>query len=188
MLKTLLNPIGTPFKNACELLGGYSKPCSNGRGGVKAVTFLQKEHVSSYTLDGDNQVTAITLTSGNRGWKYALEMNLSNYTDVMTRSRENGTLFALQTLTIILNDNRQATRNNLVLLAQNDLLAVVELANGNYELLGADNGLALTTDTRESGTLKADRSGHTIEMVGEENELAYLIDSTIVAGLLIPAS
>ena len=173
---------------ACDLIGGFSKACSNGRGGVSAVTFIQKEHVSGYNLDANNQVTAITITSGNRGWKYDLEMNLSSFTDTLTRIRENGTLFAAQSLTMVLNDIRAATRNNLVLLAQNDLLAVVHLADGTYELLGADNGLNIETDERATGTVKADRNGHTITMVGEENELAYPVDSSIVAALLIPAS
>lgn len=172
---------------ACDLTAGYSKPCRDEKGGIKSVYFIQTEHISSYT-ETSGQVTAITLTSGNRAWKYALEMNLSSFTDTLTTSRENGTTFAAQSLTVILNDNRQATRNQLVLLAQNDLTCIVELANGDFEMLGADNGLSLETDERASGAVKGDRNGHTITLVGEEDELAYKVDSSIIAALLIPAS
>jgi len=179
------------FKNACDISGGFSKSCASGKGGIIAVTFIQKEHLtasSPYTLDADNIVTAINLASGYRGYKYALEMNISTFTDTLTRSRDNGTLFAQQALSMILNDNRAATRNQVMLLAQNDLISIVHLADGTFEMLGADNGLTLDTDERNAGVTKADRNGHTINLVGQENELAYTVDSTIIAGLLIPAS
>ena len=172
---------------ACDLVGGYAKTCASERGGIKSVTFIQSEF-ATYTLDADNQVTAITITSGNRGWKYDLEINLSSFTDTLTRSRDNGTLFAAQSLSMILNDNRIATRNNLVLMAQNDLMAIVELANGDYEMLGADNGLTFETDERATGVVKGDRNGHTINLVGSEKELGYKVDSSIIAAILIPTS
>ncbi len=172
---------------ACEIDAGYLKGCRNGKGGIKSVYFLQVEHVSAITVSATNEVTAITVTTGNRAWQYALEMNLSTFSDVLTGSRDNGSLFAQQSLTVILNDNALATRNALMLLAQNDLVSIVELANGDYEMLGANNGLSVVTDTRDAGTVKADRNGHTIVMEGQEDELAYKVDSTIIAGLLTPA-
>ena len=180
------------FLQSCEMTAGYSKPCRDEKGGIKSVYFIQLEHISSMTVSASKEVTAIVLTAPSggtaRAWRYKLEMNLSSFTDTLTGSRDNGTLFSAQQLTMILNDNRQATRNQLMLLAQNDLVAIVELANGDFEMLGAYNGLTLTTDERASGVIKSDRSGHTITMDGQEDELAFKVDSTIIAGLVIPVS
>jgi len=55
-------------------------------------------------------------------------------------------------------------------------------------MLGAVNGLTMETAEHASGTVKADRNGYTITYVGEEDELAYKVDPTIIAALLIPAS
>ena len=172
---------------SCEIDAGYSKGCRNGRGGVKSVIFIQIEHVTFFALTATNEVSAIVIASTFQGWQFNLEMNLSTFTDTLTGSRENGSLFAEQSLTAILNDNLIATRNTLMLLAQNDCVAIVQLANGDYEMLGATNGLSVVTDTRDVGTVKADRNGHTIVMAGQEDELAYKVDSTIIAGLLTPA-
>ena len=185
-IEKLLNPAAYLLK-ACTLTAGYSKPCRNEKGGVKSIYFIEVDHKSTMTVV-DGEVTTLTLTTGNRAWKYAVEMNTAFFTDTLTGSRENGTLFAAQSLNVILNDNQQATRNQMMLLGQNDVIAIVELANGDFEMLGADNGLTIETDERASGTVKADRSGHTITMVGEEDQLAYKVDSTIIAALLIPAS
>jgi len=176
-----------PLKATCDLTSGYSKPCRDEKGGVKSIYFIQVEHKSAMTVV-DGEVTVLTLTSGNRAWKYAVEMNTANFTDTLTGSRENGTLFAAQSLTMILNDNQQATRNQLVLQGQNDLICIAEMASGDFEMLGAVNGLTMETAEHASGTVKADRNGYTITYVGEEDELAYKVDPTIIAALLIPAS
>jgi hypothetical protein len=75
------------------------------------------------------------------------------------------------------------TRNEILLLAKNNLMAVVEDANGKYWLLGKSNGLDLTGGNSGSGTAQGDRNGYTLTFSGGEKELAPEVNSGIIAGL-----
>lgn len=171
---------------ACDLTAGYTKGCAEEIGGIKSIYVIELADVDSYTEVG-GEITAITVASGgNQFWQYNLESDISNATAVLTRSRENGTLFSDQTVNVILNDNALATRNQLLLLAKNDLFVIVELASGEYEAFGIENGMYVETTTRETGVAKADRNGNTLVFRAMEKENPPKVDSTIIAGLLTP--
>jgi hypothetical protein len=173
---------------ACDLTAGYTKGCAEEVGGIKSLYVAQIEDVDSFTEVG-GEITAITVASGGRQfWKYSLESDISNATAVLTRSRENGTLMSDQTVNAILNDNALETRNQLLLLAKNDLFVIVEMASGDYEAYGIVNGAYLETDTRETGTAKADRNGNTLVFRAMEKGDNHppKVDSTIIAALLTP--
>jgi len=172
---------------SCILTDGYIKGCRNGRGGIKSVTWATLSNVSTYT-QADGEISAITMTTGNRFWKWDLEKELSSANAVLNGSDEAGTLYSAQTINMILNDNRKSTRNQIMLAAQNDLFCIVEFANGDYEAYGVDNGMSITTSTHDTGVSKADRNGNTIVLNGMEDEQPYKVASGIVAALLIPAS
>jgi len=67
----------------------------------------------------------------------------SSLTENITASVENGTVFYAQELSIILNKLQASTRNEILLLAKNNLLAVVQDGNDKYWLLGKVNGADL---------------------------------------------
>jgi hypothetical protein len=172
---------------ACDLTAGYTKPCADEIGGVKNLYISALSNVSSFT-ETAGEITAITRANGSRFWKWALEKDLSTAQAVLTRSQPNGTKFSAQTITAILNDNRKETRNQLELLAQNDLFVIVEYANSDLEAYGIYNGMTLSTATMDSGAAKGDRFGNTVVMNGAEKENPPKVASGILAGLLVPAS
>jgi hypothetical protein len=173
---------------ACDLTAGYVKGCADEIGGIKSLYVCPIADIGSYT-ETAGEISAITVTgSGNQFWQYVLEQDLSNATAVLTRSRENGTLFSDQTVNAILNDNAVATRNQLLLLAKNDLFVIAELANGDYEAFGIVNGMFVETTTRETGVAKADRNGNTLVFRASEKESPPKVDSTIIAALLTPVA
>ena len=171
----------------CDLTAGYSKPCRDNTGGIKYIQVVELTNVSTYT-EASGEISAITLANGTRMWKWDLEPDLSNAQAVLTASRENGTIYSAQTVNITLNDNRKETRNQIMLLAKNDLFVIVAHVNGDFEAFGVDNGMTLATSTQDSGTAKADRNGNVIALTGMEKEQPYKVASGIIAGLLIPAS
>jgi hypothetical protein len=172
---------------ACDLTAGYTKPCADNVGGIEYFQVVELSKVTTYT-ETSGEVTGITLENGARMWRWDLERELSTASASLTRSRENGTLHSVQNLNFVLNDNTKATRNQLQLLAQNDLFVIVKHANGDFELYGADNGLTMTTAEHTTGATKADRNGNTVTLTGMERENPYKVSSGIIAGLLIPAS
>jgi hypothetical protein len=168
---------------ACALTQGYTLDCKDSLGGIKAAWFIAHADVTAVT-EASGVVTAITKAAGKRFYKYQLVRNTSSVTENVTASVENGTVFYAQELSIILNKMQANTRNEILLLAQTNLMAVVEDANGKYWLLGKGNGLDLTGGNSGSGTAQGDRNGYTLTFGGGEKELAPEVASGIIAGLV----
>lgn len=167
---------------ACALTQGYTLDCKDSIGGIKAVWFIAAGDVSAVT-EVSGVVTAITKASGKVFYKYQLVKNSSSLTENVNANVQNGTVFYAQELAIILNKMQANTRNEILLLAKNNLLAVVEDANGKYWLLGKTNGLDLSAGSSATGTAQADRNGYTLTFSGGEKELAPEVQSTLIAGL-----
>jgi len=104
-------------------------------------------------------------------------------TETITASVENGTVYYAQELSIILNKLQANTRNEILLLAKNNLLAVVQDANDKYWLLGKVQGLDITGGTSTTGTAQGDRSGYTLTFTGGEKELAPEVASSVISTL-----
>lgn len=167
---------------ACALTQGYTLDCKDSLGGIKAVWFIATGNVSSIT-EASGVVSAITKASGKVFYKYELVKNTGSVTETITTSVENGTVFYAQELSIVLNKLQANTRNEILLLAKNYLLAVVQDANDKYWLLGKVQGLDLTGGTSATGTAQGDRSGYTLTFTGSEKELAPEVNSSVISGL-----
>lgn len=167
---------------ACALTQGYTLDCKDSLGGIKAVWFISSANVSSVT-EASGVVSAITKASGKVFYKYELVKNTGSLTETITASVENGTVYYAQELSIILNKLQANTRNEILLLAKNNLLAVVQDSNDKYWLLGRNQGLDITGGTSATGTAQGDRSGYTLTFTGGEKELAPEVASNIISGL-----
>jgi hypothetical protein len=167
---------------ACALTQGYTLDCKESIGGIKAVWFIPFGDVASVT-EASGVVTALTKTGGKVFYKYQLVKNTSSLTETITASVENGTVFYAQELTIILNKLQANTRNEILLLAKNNLMAVVEDSNSKYWLIGKLNGMDITGGTAATGTAQGDRSGYELTFTGGEPALAPEVQSSVIAGL-----
>lgn len=171
---------------ACALTQDMNLDCRDAIGGLKVVYFIETSNISSYT-DASGVVTAITKVTGKIFRKYALIRDTSNFTDVLTTSEQNGTVFAAETLEIIINKMQANTRNEIMLLARTNLTAVVGDNSGKYFLLGREFGLVLATGTGASGTAWGDRNGYTLSFAGNERELAYEVQASVITTLQTPS-
>ena len=153
----------------CEMTSGFNdRACTNGKGGIKSVLLFP---VSAITLPiglTANEITSLTVTGET--FLYKLKSNLSSYTAPVKVNKDNGTLWYEQTLTMILASDTKELRSEIHLLAQNEVCALVEKADGTIVALGLEEGLQVN-DAAEytSGVVKSDRNGHTIVLVGMEN-------------------
>lgn len=167
---------------ACALTQGYTLDCRESMGGIKAVWLIAHANVSSVT-EASGIVSAITKGAGKVFYKYELVKNTGSMTETVTASVENGSVFYAQELAIVLNKLQANTRNEILLLAKNTLMAVVQDANDKYWLMGRYTGLDLTAGTAASGTALGDRNGYTLTLSGGEKELAPEVASGVIAGL-----
>jgi hypothetical protein len=167
----------------CALTQSITLDCRDSIGGLKSVMFIEFANVTAITAAA-GVVTAITKAVGKKFFKYDLAKETSQFTETFTSSVANGTFFYAQELSIVLNKLQTNVRNEILLLAQNNLLAIAEDKNGNYWLLGRLNGLDVTGGNAASGTASGDRSGYTITLTAQEKELAISVNSGIIAALL----
>jgi hypothetical protein len=168
---------------ACALTQGYTLDCRESLGGIKAVWLIAHANVSSVT-EASGIVSAITKAAGKVFYKYELVKNTGALTETITASVENGTVFYAQELSIVLNKLQANTRNEILLLAKNTLMAVVQDANDKYGLLGRYSGLDVTGGTSATGTAQGDRNGYSLTFTGGEKELSPEVNSGIIAGLV----
>lgn len=166
----------------CALTQGYTLDCKDSIGGVKNVWFIGWNDVSSVTV-ASGVVTTITKAAGKVFYKYQLVRNTASFTENIAGSIENGTVVYNQELTIVINKLNVSVRNEILLLAQNNMMAVVEDQNGKYWLAGRYNGIDLLSGSSSTGTAQADRSGYTLTFSGGEKELAPEVSSGIISGL-----
>ena len=170
-----------------ELDAGISKTCDNNTGGVKKIYIAEKDNVSSITHGSPyDTITAISMVSTKKFYEFVFNKNTSTFTESTTGDQAVGSQVCTQTLTLVLNRREQAKREVLLKLGNFKDLAVIVLdSNDKYFFLGETEGLNMTENSSESGTVKTDRNGYTITFVGEEPEMASEVDSTIIAALLV---
>ena len=148
---------------ACNMTAGYNdRTCTNGKGGIKSVLLFPLGNVTSSNITG-NEVD--TLTVSGEVFLYKLKSNLSSYTAPIRVNKGNGTLWYEQTLTMILASDTKELRSEIHLLGQNEVVALVEKADGTVVALGFGEGLQIAeASAYGSGVLKSDRLGHDIIM------------------------
>lgn len=171
----------------CDMIAGYNdRTCTNGKGGIKSVLLFPLGAVTASTVLA-NEVTALTVTGET--YLYKLKSNLSSYTAPIKVDKNNGTLWYEQSLSMILASDNKELRSEIHLLAQNEVVCLVENADGTIVALGFGEGLQIA-DANEytSGVLKSDRRGHVIVLNGMENDEVPDVDPNIYATLLTQQS
>lgn len=168
---------------ACALTQGYSlATCSDGIGGIKNAFFIEKANVTTITKVA-GVITVLTNAVGKKFRKYELQRATADFNEAAEKIPENGTVSYKQNLKIILNSNQTAIRNELLLLAKNNLLAVVEDRNGKFWLMGETGGADLIKGDRKWGVQGTDRSGFELEFTSEEPEYAAEVQADVAADL-----
>jgi len=166
----------------CVLTQGYTLDCRDSLGGITEVYFIASSDVTS-TTEASGVITALTKAVGKRFYKYELTKGTSVFTENVASNVQNGTLFFTPELTIILNKLQANTRNEILLLAQNRLVAVAKDNNGRFWYLGKTRALDLTAGSATSGTAEGDRSGYTLTFTGAEPSLCPEVNSATAAAL-----
>lgn len=166
---------------ACALTQGFVLDCKESVGGIKSVRFVEFDNVASIAYAAG--VATLTMVASKKFWKYAQVRETSSSTETITANVQNGTIFYKQELTVILNKLAAATRNEILLLAKNRLMAIVEDMNGNFWLLGAKNGLDITGGNSATGTASGDRNGYTLTFEGMEADPMWSVSSTAISAI-----
>jgi len=157
---------------SCTLTSGYTLDCKDSVGGLKEMYFIEFANVSSYTLTG-NVITAITKASGKVFRKYELVRETAYLTQTYNDNIQNGTSYVTQEIELFIAKLSTTMRDEIQLLGQNRLIAVVVDNNGKAWLLGKTNGVERNGGSASTGTAFGDRNGYVLKFVGMEPFHAY---------------
>jgi hypothetical protein len=155
-------------------------------GGLKAVHLVDK---ADLLANGDLTVTGNTVAITGTGLVtngcevLTLGFNnkdaFSNFTDVKTVNAD-GSASVVPTIQLEFLRMDAAKRNALEEIATPgaEIVAFVETAAGTYHMVGYGFGLYAGTVDGASGAARTDKNRYQLTLVGEENVLAYTLDST----------
>ena len=160
----------------------YDLDCRDTVGGVKSVRLagLQEYEALSATI-ADGAVTVIPATA--TFYKYEQLKETSSLTETINGSSQNGTVYFTPEVVVVLSKLNVDKRNEIKVLAQQRLVAIVETNDGSYWLVGYQNGLELNAGTSATGTAFGDLSGYNITLSGLEADSMVSMTSADVANV-----
>lgn len=168
---------------ACDISAGRLEPCKDSVGGLDAVYFVNYDDLptTAITLSADDEITAVT--GDPRAYKYELK-GTSSLEQTINSSRENGTTFFDQVLSLMLKKQDLATHKQVKLLAYGRPKVIVRDNNGNFWLVGYEHGADVNGGSIVTGAAFGDMSGYNLTFQGQEKTPAYFLDATTEAELV----
>ena len=168
----------------CDLTLGRLEPCKDNVGGLDAIYFVNfgQAPMENITIDANDIITAVTGVTN----LYKFELKGTNTFDqVVNSSRDAGTTFVEQTLSVMLKNQDSTTHKQMKMLAYGRPQIVVKTRTNKFFFAGMEYGTELTTANVASGTAMADMQGYTLTFVGSEKNLSNFIDCANEAELAV---
>jgi hypothetical protein len=162
---------------SCELTQGFTLDCKDGVGGVKQIVLVDKNNVTSFTLDADEIVTDINGAVIGDLFTYELPTQTASFEETINFNRDNGTVFYTQTVNVMLHKLSSAKRLELQTVAKARVIVFVLDANDNWWAVGYENGADLSTSTSATGTALGDMNGYTLAFTHEAPKRAYKLSN-----------
>lgn len=179
---------------SCDITSGFTLGCRDNSGGIKNL-FILSGSITSITDVSEGLIQEIS--GSGEFFQFELFRQTSDFTEAISSTPENGTVFYEQSLNATFFKLQSSTRNQVRVLAKNpDLKIIVETNNGSvdgvgrYWLLGEENGVQLLSGTGQTGTAFGDLNGYTLTFTGQEPEPASEISGSLtgaMAGITVPA-
>jgi hypothetical protein len=162
---------------ACNISLGYNEPCKDSIAGLVAVYFINYT-TGSFTLNATDVVTSFP--SGTIAYEYDLK-GTNGYTETVNTSRDNGTTFFSQELSLQLKKLTAEATKEFKLLAYGRPQIVVHTRQGDALLVGKNYGADMTGGTITTGTAYGDLYGYTATFTGLEPLPANFLSGSTTA-------
>ena len=159
---------------SCSLTAGHSLDCKDTIGGIHEVFFVAFDTLENGITVTSNEVSDLpdmTL------YRYELPKNTGSFTENITSSVENGTVYWEQVLEFTVFELTTAMRVELESLARGRWMVFVRDRNDNMWLMGRYCSAEVTGGSQATGTAKGDLNGYTVTMTAEEKEPAIKVAS-----------
>lgn len=164
-----------------DLTTGRAWQPKENTGGVRAVYFADFGELSGLTVSA-GEIAAAGL-AGVTLYKYSVKKYSANLEETLNITPENGTRFYDQNLNMTLNKLRAADRAEFASLVSQRPHCIVEDNNGNFLLMGYQQGCDITSGTAGTGTAGNDLSGYTFTVNGKEQDSFPFIENLSSAAI-----
>lgn len=169
----------------CGTIAGISRACRDNAGGVRKFYIATVDDFNDVTFTAtDGIITAFEGTEDLSAYTYSTNKNSSNFVENYQSSVENGTVGYEQVATLVFSKMEAAKRNQVLLLAQSDIIIIAEDRNGKYWLLGETEGVTLSGGNSQSGTALSDLNGYNLNFTGMEPAPAQEVEASALATIL----
>ena len=162
---------------ACNISLGRNEPCKDSIGGLQGVYFINF-NTGSFVLNATDEVTAFP--TGSTAYYYELK-GVNSYTETVNTSRDNGTTFFAQELSLQLKKLSAEQTKEFKLLAYGRPKIVAHTRNGEALLIGRLEGADMTAGTTQTGQAYGDLFGYTAVFTGNESLPANFISGSTVS-------
>ena len=179
---------------SCDISHGRLEPCKDVVGGLKNIYVLnygqydETDITYDTALGYEDVITAITLTPiapALTSFIYKFELKGTNsFETTITSSRENGTTFFEQVLSVQLKKQDGITHKQIKLLSYGRPNIIVETNAGQYFIAGLLRGMDVTAGTISNGTALGDMNGYSLTFTGQEAVPANFLDAQTEAQLV----
>jgi len=159
---------------ACNLTLGRTEPCKESVGGLTGVYFLNYTS-ASFSTNANGEISAYP--SGSTVYYYDLKGN-SSYTETVNSSRDNGTTFFSQELTLNLKKLTNEMTTQLKLMAYGRPIIAVNTMAGDTLIVGRTQGTDVTAGTIQTGAALGDLYGYSVTFTGLEQLPATFISGS----------
>ena len=164
---------------SCNITSGRTVPCKNKSGSIKRVYFADFGTLGAVT----ESAGLISAFAGTPVFFQFDVRGTTNLDTVVTSSRENGTTFYTQSLTLQLQYYDRATSEQIKLLAVGRPHIVVVDADNNYLLMGKVNGGELTTGNFTVGANMGDFNGFNLTFEAQEVAPPSFVTESVILAL-----
>ena len=161
---------------SCNITQGRIEPCKDSVGGLKNVYVINYGELGDITYSASSN-TITDFAGLPDAYKFELKGG-SSFDQTVTASREAGTTFYDQTLTLTLKKLDKNTNDELAILAVGRPHILVEDNNGNVFTMGLEHGADVNGGTVVTGTAMGDLSGYTLTFNSQETKPANFIFKT----------
>ena len=179
---------------SCDISHGRLEVCKDTIGGLKNIYVLnygmydETDITYDTALGYEDVITGITLTPiapATSTFIYKFELKGTNsFETTITSSRENGTTFFEQVLSVQLKKQDAITHKQVKLLSYGRPNIIVETNAGQYFIGGLLRGMDVTAGTISNGTALGDMNGYSLTFTGQEAVPANFLDCTTEAQLV----
>lgn len=171
---------------ACDIANGRLESCKDSVSGIDAVYFINygaydAEADVTYNVTNTNVID--TIDNVTTVYKYELK-GANGLDETIQTSRDNGTTFFEQVLTIQLKKQDFTMHKNVALMAYGRPHIIVKTRTNQFKLVGLERGADLTAGNIGTGVQMGDFNGYNLTFTAMENLPANFLNCTSETTLL----